>query len=162
MRRYRLRLPVDSDTSEILDRNEIVSIGGKVYIGDGVNPIKYLSKVDNYAFVTGLTTNATPLVVTQIDLQDNSSGIIELKMFGSDTILPTKAYSGIKYYAYKKFSGTLTISAATTIIDNNLGYSSSPTWQGQNTSNVFEVQVTGLASTTILWHLYFRLTDFPV
>jgi hypothetical protein len=164
MRRGRLIVPSEDSTqlsTEIIPLNELVvdKDSGKMYKGDGINTVSTLAEVNAFEVISYTTEDATVTEIDTIDITDDTTGIIELRMSAGSTGC---SLNGIKYYAYRKEGGTLTlVGNVTAMADQIDGFGSSPSWQGIDSSDEFKVEVTGIAATTIVWKVFYKLTSVP-
>lgn len=164
MRRGRIIIPRDDVSSEIVPANEIVFDTNRngVIIGNGINAGKDLSSLSpSVASSTATTANATPTNIQTIDLPDNSIGSIELTILAT-TPSGANSLTGKKIFQYQKVSGVLAFNSSTPVSDFGLWTGTAPTWTGQSSSNVFFVQATGVAATTINWKVFYRVDVLPL
>jgi hypothetical protein len=105
------------------------------------------------------TTGATQTIISTITIPDNTSGqlVVHINGLKSDNTLST---NGFRIYAYRKASGSLTITGQLLpLSDVTEGALSTTSWTVvANGSNNIDIKVTGNASTTINWSTEFTLT----
>lgn len=109
-------------------------------------------KLVNYGRVDTLTTfNATPVIIANLTITDNTAGIVEITAIG--TAATGDAITGKLIYRYKKVSGTLTVATADTAsaITADTALSGGTFAAAANGSNNLKLTVTGKASVNVRW-----------